>query len=245
MTALVWGLEWRRALSRRRNVVLSVLAPLSVVLVVGTDAVPAGAAAAVYTTLFAIFGVCQTSLSVMRDGERGLTLRIVRGGVSPAGYLVQRVGAGATLALAQLLPALVVAAAFLRASITETLLALGALAVTVWIASALGVVAAAVSRSLGELVACCSVVLLLLLHASGVFRTPTAEGFGALVEDLSPFRALHESLDTMIGGGAVDGVGAELVWALALTALIGLLSPGLVGLIERGTRRPAWGRRSV
>ena len=55
MTAVVWGLEWRIAVTRRRLLVLNTLVPLLLVVPVATGAAPAVHAAAVYTVLFAIF----------------------------------------------------------------------------------------------------------------------------------------------------------------------------------------------
>jgi len=233
MGALVWGVEWRLALSRRRDLAVRVIAPLSAALVIATGAVPAAAAAASYATLIVAFGLLATALPVLHDGEVGIMARVVRGGVSPASYLLQRAAAAAALALVQLLPAGAVAAAFLHASTSEFLIALGAVAVSLWIASLLGVVTAAVSRSGVEAGVLCVLVLLLLLHMSGVFRTPSPDGLGAMLESASPFRALHEAFVTMVAGGGARGGVAAAAWAAALSVGVPLLAPRLVALLER------------
>ena len=215
MGAIVWGLEWRLALSRRRDLTLRIMAPLSVVLVIATGAVPATAGAASYAVLFVAFGVFGTALSLLRDGERGITSRVVRGGVSPTSYLLQRAAAGAALPLVQLLPAALVAAEFLHASTLEVLIALVALAGSLWIGSLLGVVVAAVGRSGTEVAIVCGVGLVLLLHMSGVFHAPSPDGLGAMLEAASPFRALHEAFLTMVAGGAVRGGVAAAAWAVS------------------------------
>lgn len=233
MAALVWGLEWRLALSRKGDLAMGVLAPLSVVLVMATGAVPAVVAPASYVVLFAAFGVFGTALPLLRDGERGIMRRVVRAGVSPASYLVQRVAAGTTLALVQLLPAAVVAAAFPNASISEVLVALAALAGSLWIGSLLGVLAAALSRTRTQAAVLSGVGLVLLLHMSGVFRTPTPGGPAAVLEGIGPFRALHEAFDSTVAGGVVGGGIAAAGWALALAMVVGLMGPRLMASLER------------
>jgi hypothetical protein len=232
VNALVWALEMRLAFTRTRELALWIIAPLSAVLVLATGAVPAGAGAGAYAALFAAFGVLSTVLPLVHDGDRGMTARVVRGGLSPASYLIQRAAAGATLATARLLPALLVASVLLHASVVEVLVASAVLVLTVWIGSLLGVMAAAMSRSASEALAFSVVGLLLLLHMSGVFRTPGPDGVGAALERASPFRALHEAFLTMVSGGAVGGVGAEVIWALGLPALVVMFAPALTDALN-------------
>jgi hypothetical protein len=225
--------EWRLALSSKRDLAVRVVAPLSVVLVIATGAFPAVATAAVYTMLFVVFSMFGTALPVLHDGERGIMLRVVRAGVSPASYLVQRAGAGATLALVQLLPAALVAMALLDPSSSEVVVALGALAISLWIGGLLGVVTAALSRTRTEAALLCGVGLVLLLHMSGVFRAPSPDGPGAVLESVSPFRALHEAFDAMAAGGAVGGAVAAAAWALVLPVVVSLVAPRLTASLER------------
>jgi ABC-type polysaccharide/polyol phosphate export permease len=212
---------------------LRILAPLSVVLVIASGAIPAAAGASVYVVVFAAFGALGTALPLLRDGERGIVLRVVRGGISPPSYLLQRAAAGAVLALTQLLPALLVATAFLRASMVETLTAFAALALTLWIASSVGILVAAMSRSAMEAGVLCGVALVLLLHVSGVFHTPEPNGLGATLMALAPFGAVHGAFLTMLTGGAVGGGVAGLAWAIALPAIVWAWAPRITDSLER------------
>jgi hypothetical protein len=226
VATLVWGVEWRLALSGKRDLAVRVLAQLSVVFVMAIGAVPVAAGVAAYAVLFVAFGHVGMALPVLRDAESGMTSRVVRGGVSPASYLLQRAAACAALAVFALLPANLVAAAFLNASTSEILIALGALAICLWIASLLGVMAAAMSRSAAEATVLCGVGLL-LLHMSGVFRTSSPDGFGAMLEGASLFRALHEAFVTTVAGGPVQGFVTGAVWLIALTVTVGAAAPRL------------------
>jgi len=230
---LVWGFEWRLALSNRRTLALRVVAPLSIVTVIATGEVPATAGAAVYATLFAVFGLWCVALPLVRDGERGIVRRVVRGGISPGSYLIQRTAAAASIALTQLLPAVLLVAVVLRASPFEIMTALGALAVSLWIAGLIGVLAAALSRSASEAGLLGGVALVLLLHMSGVFQTPTLDGFGAMLEAVAPFTTLHEAFLTMATGGAVLGGGAEVAWATVMPLVVWALATDLTGSLER------------
>jgi len=233
MAILVWGLEWRLALSKKRELALRVLAPLALVFVIATGPLPAVAGVATYAVFFIAFGHFGAALPALRDAESGIALRVARAGVSPASYLMQRVAACSAIALVELLPAALVAAAFLNASTSEILISLAALAVGIWIASLFGVLAAAVSRSRSELVVICGVSLTLLFHMSGVFQSPSAGGLAATLESVAPFRAVHEAFATMVAGEAVGGAAAALVWALALSTVVWLLAPRLTVALER------------
>ncbi len=216
MTGLVWGLEWRVALARKRLLVLNTLVPLLLVVPVATGAAPAAHAAAVYAVLFTMFSTFGSAIPLVRDGASGMTARVLRGGISPWGYLLQRSAAGASLDVLQLTPALALAALGARASPSDFLLVLGALVATAWVANLIGALVAATTRSLAEAALFSAVSTLLLLHMSGVFRTPLQGSYGARFEAASPFRALHESLLGMTQAGAVDGGVAVAAWGLLL-----------------------------
>lgn len=203
------------------------------VLVIASGAIPAAAGASAYVVVFAAFGALGTALPLLEDGKRGIVLRIVRGGISPSSYLIQRAAVGAALALTQLLPALLVAAAFLGASMVETLTALAALALTLWIASILGVLGAAMSRSAMEAGVLCGVALVLLLHMSGVLHVPEPGGLGASLMAVAPFGALHGAFLTMSTGGAVAGGVAQLAWAIVLPALAWAIAPRITDALKR------------
>jgi hypothetical protein len=236
VTRLVWSVEWRLALARKRDLPVRVLAPLAVVLVIASGGLPASALPAAYVALFVGFTGFSTAWGVGRDAERGMVRRVVRGGVAPASFLLQRAGAGASLALVQLLPAALLGALFLRATPAELVTALAALAVGVWIAGLVGVVSAAAGRSRAEAIVVTGSVLLMLLHMSGVFATPAADGLGGALERVAPFRTSHEGFVTMLRGGGVGGGAAALVWVVALPAVMALLAPALVRPLK-GARR--------
>ena len=235
MSTLVLGIEWRLALAGKRDLAMRVMAPLALVWVIASGAVPAAAAVAVYAVLFVAVGHFGTVLPLLRDAKTGITSRVVRGGVSPASYLLQRAAASASLTLVELVPACLVAGAFLNASTSEILTALGAVAMCLWIGSLLGVMAAAVSRSRSEATVLCGVGLALLFHMSGVFYTPSPDSFGAMLEGAAPFRVLHEAFVTMVGGGAVGGGIAGAVWAVALPLVVFGLAPRLTASLERSS----------
>ena len=136
----------------------------------------------------------------------------------------------------QLGPALAVAAVGAGAGPRAFLVAFVALAATVWVANLLGVLVAAATRSLAEAALFSAVSTLLLLHASGVFRTPVPGSLGAAVESVAPFRALHEALLSMsmmtaVGGGTALGVWG-VVMAVATWVLAGRLT-GSLGVSRR------------
>lgn len=233
MSALVWGLEWRIVLSRKRELALFILAPLSIVLILGTGAVSPLTAAAGYAVLFTSCGALRTLLPLLKDAERGMAAKVLRGGVAAGPYLLGRAAAGASVSLVLLLPSVVAAAVFLRGSSAEALLAVAALAITLWTASLVSVLAAAVGRSRNEALGLSGVALLLLLHMSGVFRVPPTGTLGAALEEASPFRALHESFVAMVSGGSPHGGIAELAWGIGLAALLIAIAPIAVEPLAR------------
>ena len=80
----------------------------------------------------------------MRDAEAGLLERVLRSGLSPAVYLLQRGIAGSLLDALQLAPALAVAGLAGGASAAGLTKVWFALAVSLWIANLIGVAVAAV-----------------------------------------------------------------------------------------------------
>lgn len=237
MTPAVWSVQWRLALTRKRVFILNFVVPLTLVLLIATGAVPPGAAAGVYVVLFAAFAMFGAAIPLRWDGQRGMSARIVRAGVSPSSYLLQRAAAGAVLDTLQLTPALLVAALAVGAGARDVLVAVAALAATVWVGGLVGIVVAAASRSLTETALFTAVAVPLFAHMSGVFRAPAPGSFQALLESGSPFHALHEALlDMTLGASA--GVGAAIVaWSIALPVVVGMLGPRLhaaLGRVNRG-----------
>lgn len=216
MTAIVWELEWRIATSRRRLFVLNIVVPLLLVTPIAMGAAPPFHAAAVYAVLFAIFGTFGSAIPLVRDAESGLSGRVLRAGVPAASYLLQRTAAAAVLDALQLAPALAVAAMGAGATPRGFAAALVALAGTAWVACNLGVFVAVATRSLAEAALFSAVSTLMLLHMSGVFRTPVPGSIGAFFEVVSPFRALHEALLSMSMATPIKGGVSLAVWAACL-----------------------------
>ena len=219
MKFLVVAIEFRRALARPRLLALNVMVPVMLVLAVSLGGAPKFHAAAVYTVLFILFGTFGSSIPLVRDAEAGLFGRIIRGGIPPSHLLMQRAIGGGVIDGLQLLPALTIATLG-SVSLNEWIMAVLILWSSVWIANLLGNLVAALARSLAETALFSAVTALLLLHLSGVFRTPLPDSSWALVEALSPFQALH---DMFLGVSSVGTRGEPLlglfIWMLVLPAL--------------------------
>ena len=224
MSAIVWELEWRLAMAHRRLFILNIVIPLLLVTPVAMGAAPDVHAAAVYAVLFAIFGTFGSAIPLVRDAASGLSARVLRAGVHPSTYFLQRTAAGAVLDVLELTPALGLGAIGAGASPGAFLVTFATLAVTLWVANLLGVLVAALTRSLAEAALFSAVSTLLLLHASGVFRTPVRGSIGAAVESLAPFRALHEALLSMSMITPVRGGVALVGWAVVMTIATGFLT---------------------
>jgi hypothetical protein len=235
MTSAVWSLQWRLSVTRKRVFILNVVVPLTVVLPVATEAVPAGPAAGIYAVLFAAFAMFGSALPLRWDGQRGMSARVVRSGVSPSSYLLQRVGAGALLDTLQLTPALLLAAVAAGATVPQVGRALIALAGTVWVCGLLGVVIAAASRSITETALFSAAAVPLIAHMSGVFRTPDGS-VSSTLESASPLRALHEALLDVTVGATSGGWIALLAWAILLPVPVSLLGPRILSALGRATR---------
>lgn len=211
---LVWRLEEQLALRRRRLFALNVVVPLALVAPVALGGAPAAHAAAVYAVLFTFFGVFGSAIPLVRDGERGLLERVMLTGFPLQRYVLDRTLSSAIIDLMQILPAagVILAVADLGVGrIGPLALALFAALVA---ANAIGVLVAWAARSIAEAALFGSVVSLLLLHLSAVFRTPAPGSAWAAVEAVMPFTALHEMLLATVGisvGGA--DLMLRLTWA--------------------------------
>lgn len=237
MTSAVWSVQWRLALTRKRVFILNFAVPLTLVLIVATGAVPPGAAAGVYVVIFTAFSMFGAAIPLKWEAQRGMGNRIVRAGVSPSSYLLQRAGAGAALDTLQLTPALVLAGLAVRSQPGQIVAAVAALAATVWIVGLVGIMIAAASRSMTETALFTAVTVPLLAHLSGVFRTHADGSFLALLRNGSPVSALHSALLEMTIGSGGGGGTAVVFWAVALPAVVAAFSPRLhVGMarVSRG-----------
>ncbi|MBM4183355.1 MAG: hypothetical protein FJ207_03915 [Gemmatimonadetes bacterium] len=225
------------ALTRKRVFILNFVVPFTLVLIVATGAVPPGAAAGVYLVIFTAFSMFGAAIPLRWDGQRGMAGRIVRAGVAPSSYLLQRAGAGAVLDTLQLTPALLLAGLAVGASGGTLATAVVALAVTVWIAGLVGIVIAAASRSLTETALFTAVTVPLLAQMSGVFREPAPGSYQAFFESGSPFSALHTALLEVTNGPAAGGGVGAVLWAVALPIAVALFGPRLhaaLGRVNRG-----------
>ena len=223
MKFLIAVMEFRIALARPRLVVLNVMVPVVLVLAISLGGAPGFHAAAVYTVLFTLFGTFGSSIPLVRDAESGLFGRIIRAGVPPSHFLIERAAGGSAIDALQLLPALTIAT-FGSISLNEWTRAVLVLWSSVWIANLLGNLVAAVARSLAETALFSAVTALLLLHLSGVFRTPLPQSSWAAVEALSPFQTLHETLLAGLMGTTTELSLGLVVWVLILPVLTVLLA---------------------
>lgn len=220
---LVWGLEWRRALRRRRLLLLNVVVPLALVVPLTLSSAPAQHAGAVYAVLFVLFGTFGSAIPLVREAESGLLLRMGLAGVATPALVAGKAAAGAALDMVQLLPSLLVilwAGTADGAMVARTAIFL---LVALLVANVLGVWVAAVARSLAESALFAAVVSLFLLHAAGVFRTPSQGTIAATFERLAPFRPLHEALVEVIGGPSSAAATAPAV-AVGVLAVAGSIA---------------------
>lgn len=224
MTALVWRFELQRALARPRLFRLNMLVPGFLVAALVLGGAPPVHAAVAYSTLFVFFGTFGSAIPLVRDAESGLLGRVVLTGIHPGGLLLQRCVAGAALDTVQLLPSLLLIA--FAGAPTAFPSALVALFLALVIANVLGVWIAAAARSLAEAALFASVASLLLLHASGVFRTPGVGSVGASLLRVSPYAALHRGLGAASGLSDLAPVpglfGVSLVWVVLGWGICGL-----------------------
>lgn len=233
-----WTVEWKRAFARPRLLGSNLVIPLLLVAPVALGGAPAAHAAAVYAVLFVLFGTFGAAVPLVRDGQSNLLTRFALTGVSPGGLLLQRAGAGALLDLLQLFPSVLVVcvAGEGLGNAPGLVLVLGA---GLLVANLLGFWVAALARSVAETALFSAVSALLLLHASGVFRTPSPGSRGATVEALSPFAALHELLLGVEGSGAASSAAfypALAGWAFGGLFLTWVLARPLLGALRGAPR---------
>lgn len=235
MKAPIWRLEWLVALRRRRLFAMNVGIPLLLVAPLTFGGAPVFHAAAAYAVLFVLFGTFGSAIPLLRDGESGTLRTMILAGAGHRSLVIQRVLAGAVLDTIQLLPAMVLILWAGGASGRVWGLALPVLLGAVLAAGIVGVVVAALARSLAEGALFSAVVSLFLLHGSGVFRTPPPGSMGAIIESVLPFAPLHTVLLTGAGGSAGVSVALPAVlsaWAGTLVLLVLAVATGH-SIIER------------
>ncbi len=234
MAGLVWRLEWRIALARRRLFVVNVVVPLMLVLPIALAGAPAVHAAGVYVVLFVLHGTFGAAIPLVRDGQAGLVLRASRAGVGARALLLERAAAGTCLDFVQLTPSIVVVAWAAGASPGPLLAVAVALLGGLWVANLLGILVAAAARSLAEAALFAAVSTLLLLHVSGVFRTGAPGTLAGSLEAFAPFRALHESLLALLTPHTAVGIGSMLAWTIILPGLLAAAGEPLILLLRDG-----------
>lgn len=229
MNAVTWTLTWQTAFARRRLFVLNMLIPLLLAVPLAGSGAPAHHAAAVYAVLFALFGAFGAAIPALRDAERGFTRRLTHTRTHPVSLLLGRAGADTCIDLLQLLPVALLVTATAPAGFDTLPRMIAILAGTLLFSNLLGIWIAGAARSIAEGALFCAVASLLLLHASGTFRTPAGGSAGAAFESIAPFRALHEILlETLAGAPAARGTGALAAAIFALAALTILAAPLLL-----------------
>jgi hypothetical protein len=234
---LVWRLEWQRALARRRLLLLNILIPFGLVLPLALSDAPRHHAAAVFAVLFTLFGTFGATIPALRDAEQGLLRRLTLTPIGARGLFLERALAGACLDALQLLPALaLIAWSSAIGPLEATVLGL-VLAFTLAFANLFGLWLAAFARSVAEGALFAAVAALLLLHASGVFRSPAADTMGARIEAVAPFRALHETLLSPDPSGLPPGGLALLAGLALMIALTVVAAPRLVRSMRRADGR--------
>ncbi len=197
MEAMIWRLEWSRAFGRPRLFRMNVLVPALLVGAMVLGGAPAVHASVAYATLFVFFGTFGSAVPLVRDSESGRVRRLAMTGILPGSIVVQRCLAGAALDTVQLAPALILIG--LAGSLSALPAAIAALLLAMVLANVFGAWIAAFARSVAESALFASVASLLLLHASGVFRTPAPDTVAHRVLEASPYAALHVSMLRLTG----------------------------------------------
>ncbi len=235
MNVLGWSLEWLTTLARRRLLVLNLSIPLLLVLPIAGAGAPSHHAAAVYAVLYALFGTFGAAIPLLRDAERGFIRRIALTRARPAGFLTGRALAGTCIDALQLIPATILV--LLLSNGVSPIPLFAAILAALLVANLVGVWIAALARSVAEGALFCAVTALLLLHASGTFRTPPPDGIAARIEAIAPFRALHEQWLASLGGTAPSGHTAALLAGAILLLATMATSRALLRMLARADGR--------
>lgn len=232
---IVWRLRWALALRRRRLLAWNLLVPLALLVPVAVGPAAAPHRAAVFAVFFVFFGAFGACVPLVRDASSGWLDTLLGTGISARRWLAERALAEAALDAIQLAPPALVLLAVAGGGPRAGLALGGAACVALLAANTLGLLVAALVRSLAEGALVCAAAALVALHATGVFRSPR-DGAAAVLAAWSPFRPLHEALGRLAGGGApVDG----LAWTLPLVSLA-LLAGGALLLAPAASRRLRW-----
>ncbi|MSR22808.1 MAG: ABC transporter permease [Gemmatimonadetes bacterium] len=230
----IWRIEWRIAIRRRRLLAFNVGIPLLLVVPLSFGGAPAYHASSAYTMLFVLFGTFGSAIPLLREGDGGPLRRILLTGFPEPAFVTERVLAGSALDLLQLFPAMALVLGAGRAGTDVWVAAIPALILAFVAANLVGLWVAALARSIAEGALLAAVVSLFLLHGSGVFRTPAPDSWGAILESVLPYRALHETFLAGTGGLTEAPMPAGLLVPAVTTALLFAVTVGCSSkLLER------------
>lgn len=231
MIGRAWSLEWSTAIARRRLFAWNVAVPLLLLAPIAFSAAAAPHRAAVYAVFIAFFGTFGTCIPLIRDGASGWIEKQRLTGYGDHRWIAERVAAGVTLDMAQLLPAVMLLAIASEAPGASVLpIAVGGVLGLI-AASLIGVVVAAVVRSLAEGALACAAVALFTLHFSGVFRSAPSGTWAGDVQSFGLFGPLAEAA-RLVASGAAPVTAVD--WAQPVAALgvlivaVGLAAPTII-----------------
>jgi ABC-2 family transporter len=215
--------EWLVALRRPRPFALSALVPAGTVAALLFGGAPAPHASVVVVVLFSFFGTFGSAIPLVRDLETGRLTRLLQAGANPAKLLSQRLFVSAAIDFLQLVPTLGIL--LLIGTPTASLPLVGSLFLALLFANMLGTWIGALTRSIGEAALLCSVTVLFLLHAAGVFRTPVPDTLSASLAAWSPFAPLRATVRRAWGSDPnaplnVSGPLVVIVFMLIATLLL-------------------------
>jgi hypothetical protein len=183
--------------------------------------------AAVYAVFFVFFGTFGSAIPLIRDARNGWNEKLLLTGYGPRRWLLERLLAGSSIDLAQLIPSVALVTVTAGAApIPSGASLVAALALALLFANILGAVVAALVRSLAEGALGCAVVALFALHFAGAFRTAPVGTWADVAQTASPFRPLVEATRSLAATGSAPS-GAVWPWPVA-TAIAALFLAVLV-----------------
>ena len=219
MIGRAWALEWRTAMARRRLLAWNVAVPSLLLAPIALSDAAAPHRAAVYAVFFAFFGTFGACIPLIRDGASGWIEKQRLTGYGERRWLIERIAAGVTIDLAQLLPTVLLLAAVSGTQVADSVPIVSGLALGLVAAGVLGALVAAVVRSVAEGALVCAAVALFALHLGGVFRPGVPGAWTWWAERFGVFRPLADSARWLAGGQAADPAAGASGWAGAALAI--------------------------
>jgi hypothetical protein len=231
----VWHLAWQSAFARRRLFMWNIAVPALLLTPVALSDAAAPHRTAVFGVFFVFFATFGSSIPAVRDTRSGWIDSVFLTGYRRWRWFGETSLAGTTLDFLQLAPValLLVWTAGGATPAGVASLAVGMLG-ALMTANVVGIVIAALVRSLAEAALVSAATSLLLLHFAGFFRTPTPGWTGAVAAWM-PYRPLREALAAVQSPGSA-GLGG---WEPALLTTVFLVAAALL-LAHAWTRRFEW-----